>query len=239
MPTRSSIVFLPPTEIVTDPLWPEGYFRARAKTISNASICQAALKQKINRFILTKPLDAKTWPAVDPDNTYIGSIDHVITNSGKPRDRQIACKTLAHAVKALIGVGKIVNGYSTALTWTKSFLGQVDLPNLEVGRLPIFDLAPCDMTLPEDLHMAEALVGYSFRKKCLLIEALTHSSDFTTGQYRSYDRLAFLGNAIIESIVSDTMYNTHKAKSSSPCGTMSLYRAAVVNRYFLGYVSLD
>ncbi len=129
--------------------------------------------------------------------------------------------------------------------WAKALVpGSMDLPSLEVGRLQLFDLVPSSPgSQPpwEDLAMVETLAGYPFRKKGLLVEALTHGSVFSAHEYGCYDRLAFLGNAIIESLVSDTIYQISQQGQSSNCGLapMSLYRAAVVNRHYLGYLALS
>ncbi|SPN96637.1 uncharacterized protein DNG_00158 [Cephalotrichum gorgonifer] len=145
-------------------------------------------------------------------------------------------------VKSIIGAGKTVGGYPGALAWTKALLRGtdntlvrgMDLPSLEIGRRQLFDTSPCDIQLPWTLQPLEELSGYTFRKKALLIEATTHSSSLT--EYFCYDRLAFLGNAIIESIVVDETYA--QGESISYC-RMHRCRAAVVNRDYLGFVALE
>ncbi|KAK0613693.1 hypothetical protein B0T14DRAFT_569711 [Immersiella caudata] len=214
------------------PLWPVGYLTPeRAKLISSAHLARAAVKGKIDRFLLCKPFDA---------NVYLCPAD----TGKKSQGRQVACRTIAHTVKALIGAGHRSGGYGTALAWTKALLpGSMDLPSVEVGLLQLFDVVPPspDTPIPADLAMVETLAGYSFRKRALLVEALTHGSDvLSSQQHGSYDRLAFLGNAVIEHLVSETIYNpAREDEKNTGLGTMSLYRAAAVNRYFLGYLVLS
>jgi len=144
-------------------------------------------------------------------------------------------------VKALIGAGKLSGGYDAALTWTKSlFPNLIDLPSIEVGRLQLFDLAPCNMALPTDFTMVETIVGYTFHKKSLLIEALTHASDLSAlqNEHDCYDRLAFLGNAIVESLVSDAVYEM-TPDDARTSGVMTRYRTALINRNYLGYLALS
>jgi len=216
---------------VKDPLWPERYLGSdRARLISNTSICQAALERKIDHFILTELFDADRAARL---------------NNGKSLRRQMARRTLAHTVKALIGAGKQSGGYETSLASTKSlFPGMIDLPSIEVGRLQLFDLAPCDMTLPSDFAMVEKLAGYTFCKKGLLVEALTHASDVASDRsaaqnaHDCYDRLALLGNAIIETIVSDAVYEVTPEEDRT-AGIMTLHRTALVNRHYLGYLAMS
>ena len=148
--------------------------------------------------------------------------------------RTIATKTVANVVKALIGAAKVAEGDGNALACAKALLCEIDLPSLYVGRRQLFDACPCDVPLPTTLAPLEALVGYSFTKKALLVEAMTHCTDATA--HACYGRLAFLGDALIEGIVSDVIYQHSSSLSKTQ---MHLYRAAVVNESYLGFVAMD
>jgi dsRNA-specific ribonuclease len=193
--------------------------------MSNARLCEAALEHGLDKFILTKAFNAMEWRP-----TYMIDVGKSRTGAVRP----IAGKTLADIFKALIGAGKVAGGHSMALSWTKTLLCEVDLPSLEVGRRQLFDSSPRDVPLPTNFQPLETLAAYSFKKKALLIEAMTHSSSITA--YACYDRLAFLGNAIIESIVGDEIYG-HENKLSH--ALMNIYRTAVVNGQYLGFVALE
>lgn len=52
----------------------------------------------------------------------------------------------------------------------------------------------------------EARLGYAFKDKELLITCLTHSSYTNEHRHENYERLEFLGDAIIEFIVSEKLY---------------------------------
>lgn len=211
----------------------------RARIISNSNLCRIALEREIDRFLLTKLFDeSNTQPfATNTDDT-----------------RNTARRTLAHTVKALIGAGKQAGQYGTALSWTKALLpGSIELPSLEVGRLQLFDFAsPSDIPLSEDLSLVEKLAGHTFRKRSLLVEALTHGSELPLcdeqqpeqHEHGCYDRLAFLGNAILESLVSDAIYSlTGQTNTTDPSdnqlAAMTHCRAAAVNRHYLGYLALS
>ncbi len=143
-------------------------------------------------------------------------------------------KTVADVVESLIGAGWEMGHYQTSLSIIKVFLPEVDLPSLEVGRSRLFDIAPADMPLPADLQHLEALAGYSFKKKSLLAQSMTHSSDITANA--SYERLEFLGDAILEIIIVAELMAYKDRLSHS---LMHLYKTALVNADYLSFIALE
>ena len=74
----------------------------------------------------------------------------------------------------------------------------------------------------------EALLGYTFRNKALLVDALTHSSyanEHRKDGASSNERLEFLGDAILGVIVAEHLYKTHPDK---PEGELTKLRAELV-----------
>lgn len=75
----------------------------------------------------------------------------------------------------------------------------------------------------------EKIIGYTFKKKQTLITALTHRSYANELKKQGFEynneRLEFLGDAVVELVVSDYMYRTYP---ELPEGIMTLVRAAVV-----------
>ena len=69
---------------------------------------------------------------------------------------------------------------------------------------------------------------YSFRSELLLKEALTHSS-YASEKVLSYDnqRLEFLGDAVIELVVTDYLFNKFKDKTE---GEFTAIRASIVQK---------
>lgn len=77
----------------------------------------------------------------------------------------------------------------------------------------------------------EDKISYIFKNKSLLREALTHSSySHEKGLSYSYERLEFLGDAVLALIVSEYILNNYKNFDE---GYMSQLRAYVVNEKFL------
>lgn len=75
----------------------------------------------------------------------------------------------------------------------------------------------------------EKIIGYVFKKKQILITALTHRSTANELRKQGFEynneRLEFLGDAVLELVVSDYLYQKY---DSLPEGVMTLVRAAVV-----------
>ncbi len=79
----------------------------------------------------------------------------------------------------------------------------------------------------------EENIGYEFSKKEILIEALTHSSyanEHKANRFKDNERLEFLGDAILDLVVSDFLYRKH---TDLPEGDLSKFRASIVCEAFL------
>jgi endoribonuclease Dicer len=80
------------------------------------------------------------------------------------------------------------------------------------------------------------MLGYTFKRKLLLIEALTHASNDQDLHTVSYERMEFLGDAVLDMVVTDFLYRA-PGKDYSP-GHIYLRRAAMVNAHLLAYICL-
>ncbi len=77
------------------------------------------------------------------------------------------------------------------------------------------------------IKTAENAIGYTFKNKELLEVALTHSSFVNEGGGEfSNERMEFLGDAILDAIVSDDIYHMYPEKDE---GYMSKLRASIVS----------
>ena len=74
----------------------------------------------------------------------------------------------------------------------------------------------------------EKTIGYVFQDKKLLELAMTHSSysnDLKKGKMNNYERLEFLGDAVLELTSSEVLFHTYKDK---PEGELTRLRASLV-----------
>lgn len=72
----------------------------------------------------------------------------------------------------------------------------------------------------------QEIIGYEFKNKELLVNALTHSSFVNEKSHiKNNERLEFLGDAVLELIISDYLYNNHHHLSE---GQMTKLRSRIV-----------
>ena len=82
-----------------------------------------------------------------------------------------------------------------------------------------------------DYRMLENIIGYTFKDKELLIQALTHRS-FTNENHltKHNERLEFLGDAILQYVSTTNLYNLYPEENE---GVLSMYRSLLVKTGFL------
>ena len=90
-----------------------------------------------------------------------------------------------------------------------------------------------------NLTLLEERIGYRFNDKMLLKQAITHSS-YTNEQkinkYGHYERLEFLGDAVLELVSSEFLFHAHKEKSE---GELTKMRASMVCEPSLAFCAKD
>lgn len=143
---------------------------------------------------------------------------------------------LADVVESLIGAAYIHGGFSLGYECAKLFdLGLKWLPPLDRIRQFHAHLEP-DINIPPELHYVEQMIGYTFKHKILLLEALTHASYQQDARTVSYERMEFLGDSVLDMVVTDYLYRA-PGKKYSP-GHIHLRRSSVVNIHFLAFICL-
>lgn len=89
------------------------------------------------------------------------------------------------------------------------------------------------------LDLLEDRIGYHFKDQMLLVQALTHSS-FTNEQKinktKNYERLEFLGDAVLELVSSDFLFHRHP---DLPEGELTKMRASMVCEPSLAFCARD
>lgn len=89
----------------------------------------------------------------------------------------------------------------------------------------------------KDISGLENSLGVVFANKNLLYEALTHRSylnENTSWEYPHNERLEFLGDAVIELIITEALFRQFPEK---PEGELTSFRAALVNTKMLSEVA--
>ncbi|KAI5206743.1 P-loop containing nucleoside triphosphate hydrolase protein [Aureobasidium subglaciale] len=204
------------------PEWPESYLTAeKGRTNGNASLSRAALSSGVDRFVSTTKFTGNHW------KPPISSIDETDA-SDKTVDR--STKTLADVVEALIGASYIDQGLESALSCIKIFLPDEQwLPHTTCQSILLTNTPPLH-AIPPFLTTVQQLINYTFTNPSLLLEALTHSS-FSSLESLSYERLEFLGDAVLDAIIVPKLFSIQPPLKNHEMHRM---RQALANAHILG-----
>lgn len=91
----------------------------------------------------------------------------------------------------------------------------------------------------KELKELEAKIGYEFKKKELLLQALTHSSfsnEQKINKWKDYERLEFLGDAVLELLSSRFFFENYPDMSE---GQMTRLRSSMVCEPALAFCARD
>nr|AWH61386.1 putative dicerB [Actinia equina] len=165
----------------------------------------------------------------------------------------ISDKSVADSIEALIGAYLVSGGYKGALYFL-DYLGIKVLPDEDNAALSgspsnyaSFLTPPCDplpSSRPEDLENAalelqgfERRINYEFRNKIYLLQALTHAS-YAHNRLTPdcYQRLEFLGDAVLDFVVTECLYSRNKRLSP---GELTDLRQALVNNNIFAKIAVE
>lgn len=227
----SVMKFLTSVNLVDEnPSWHEGYLASRKdQLVSNARLAKAAQDKKLARWIITQIFTGVKW------------IPHYIRNSEDEPEAggkklSLSTKILADVVESLIGAAFLEGGYDKALKCINLFVPENNLKPLHNRLESMFLRAGNSSSIPSsNLPDLETLMGYEFKHKALLVEAITHPSYTSDMNTVSYQRLEFLGDALLDMLVVPSLF--HHPKNMSHID-MHLFKASVVNAHFLAFLSL-
>lgn len=92
------------------------------------------------------------------------------------------------------------------------------------------------MSLPQSVTLLEKTINVHFRKKDILLQALTHRSAVRESRAIGHnERLEFLGDAVLELAATDHLYHL----SRKPEGELTNWRSALVQQEHLAAVARD
>jgi len=214
--------------------WPESYLTAeKGRTNSNGYLCRASLAAGLDCYIVRNRFTGVKWQPL-----YTSQVLDADTRMEAPKS-DLSTKTLADVIESLIGASYMDGGLTKSLKCIQTLLPNESWLPFDVALDKLYTTVPDDlMSSSLRFEKLEALVGYTFRRKHLLLEAITHPS-FTS--YRealssSYQRLEFLGDAVLDYIVSSRL---HAHSPPLPHHLMHRIRTAMVNGPFLAFLAFE
>jgi endoribonuclease Dicer len=196
----------------------------RTKLVSNAYLFRLAVDKNLERFLLSCHYCKSKW--------FGGSL-------GDCADRIISDKTISDLVECLIGVFYVLGGLESAVRFC-SWLGWNNgLIFTDIVNCDGFYFNGCEDLDSEHLSQLRDFSGnilkYAFHRLEILHEARIHGSFYQQSQ-KSYQRLEYLGDAILDILVTQHIFFTHCENLS--CGLLTKVRSLVVCNSTLAKVSV-
>ena len=201
--------------------WPEGYLsREKTRIVRNSTLCRAALDVGLDKFVVTNPFSGNKWRPL-----YASK---VLEAEGKTR--AMSSKTLADVVEAHIGAAFVDGGLSGAYRCIRTILCNETWSHTH----EMFDRLTPDLSPSEDhsLGVLEQMVGHHFVQPTLLLEAITDASLPLERSGMSYERMEFLGDAVLDLIIAPKLH-AHPRKLRH--FEMHNMHEALINGLYLGY----
>ncbi|KAH6618772.1 dicer-like protein 2 [Boeremia exigua] len=211
-----------------NPRWPESYLTGKkGKIVSNGFLARATLAAGLDRFVIIKGFTGAKWSP-----RYLEDLSAAATPSERP---ERSSKLLADVVESLIGVGYVLGGFPKAFACVQTLLPLERWIPISEANAILYEVVPTDLAIT-NFELLESLIGYTFTKNVLLLEALTHASYTGPNAHASYERLEFLGDAVLDYIISKRLY-MHEPPLSHQ--RMHAIRTAMVNAAFLAFRMLE
>ncbi|KAL2803242.1 ribonuclease III domain-containing protein [Aspergillus granulosus] len=205
--------------------WSEGDLsRKRDALVQNPRLTRAALELGLDAYVLERRINRRKWSAP--------------TVSQKSGDcasgRAISAKVLADVVESLIGAAFLDGGVFRARACIQRLLPEIWLE--PVHAQPSTRDTAGIILQDSSWDTLQTFIGYSFKHQSILVEALTHSSFTCNTTAASYQRLEFLGDAILDMII---MSQFARYPIEMQQDEMSMIKHAVSNRNLLAFFCLD
>ncbi|KAL5836669.1 hypothetical protein ACOSQ3_013838 [Xanthoceras sorbifolium] len=196
----------------------------KEKIISNAALCKLGCDHKLPGFIRIEPFDPKKW-IIPGDSSQNYVLNEELLSNGKKiyviGRKKVKGKTVADVVEALIGAFVSTGGENAGILYLNWIGIKVDfeyMPNERPFQVHAEKLV--------NVRHLESLLNYKFHDPSLLVEALTHGSYMLPEIPRCYQRLEFLGDAVLDYLITVHLFNKYPGLSP---GFLTDMRSASVN----------
>ncbi|KFM83630.1 Endoribonuclease Dcr-1, partial [Stegodyphus mimosarum] len=208
---------------------------------------EAEIRQSIIEKTDSKYIEKCAYLPMDTTNPYSLVPYNLLTQHSIPD------KSIADCVEALIGAYLVSCGSRGALLFM-SWLGLRVLPIIKDNEInnseinygylqpppsPILTREPeSNLKLQKLLSGYSAFeekIGYNFNDKSCLLQAFTHASYYYNTLTDCYQRLEFLGDAVLDYLITRHLYEDPKKHSP---GTLTDLRSALVNNTFFASLAV-
>ncbi|KAJ7460967.1 hypothetical protein B0H11DRAFT_2057580 [Mycena galericulata] len=172
----------------------------RENAVSNRFLLSKAKEIGLESFLTCENLGLKTWRC---------NIQWSVDGDVRHARREFPRRSLQDCMESTLGASFVTGGIEMALHTGRSLGLDFGGPTPWGIRYSIHEASPVSSMFAA----LEESLGYSFRCGLLLVEALTHPS-FDNRTTNSYQRLEFLGDAILDLVVIDYLYRKFPLSTS-------------------------
>ncbi|KAJ3701550.1 hypothetical protein LUZ61_005255 [Rhynchospora tenuis] len=173
------------------------------KLVSNASLFHMGCFHNLAGYVRLEEFEPKKWaiPGLN-SNTYAPtSTNNVYTWGTRP----IKSKVIADLMEALIGTSLSSAGEAATFLFLEKLGTSIRFHGRGTAERPILRKPEMFVNIKE----LEKLLSYRFNDPSLLVEALTHGSYQMPDIPRSYQRLEFLGDAVLDHCITVHLYGKY------------------------------
>jgi dsRNA-specific ribonuclease len=217
--------FISTVHLMADHLtWPESLLTGKkGKIVSNGFLARATLAAGLDKFVVTKRFTGAKWAP-----RYAHDVLQELPSSEK---KERSSKLIADVIESLVGASYVIGGFAKAFACVCTLLPLEKWTPIAEANSRLWK------SVPEESEIAgptilEDLIGRRFNMKGLLLDALTHASYQGPNARASYERMEFLGDAVLDYIVSRRLYAQQPTLSHQKMHAM---RTAMANASFLAY----
>lgn len=224
----------------------------RSRIVSNSALHKFGVNRKLQGYIRDCAFDPRQWTAPGQRSIWPSPCNHRVDTREVPLDdkfftedvkimvgntcnrghRWMGSKTISDCVEALIGAYYVGGGLTAALSLMNWLGMETELePSLIDDAIKAASLHSYAPHL-EAINILESKIGYKFNVKGLLLEAITHA---TEGVDHCYQRLEFLGDSVLDILITRHLYENHK--DIDP-GELTDLRSASVNNNNFAFVAV-
>ncbi|CAD6212969.1 unnamed protein product [Miscanthus lutarioriparius] len=214
------------------PMKHEGHLSdMRSKAVCNATLHKHGIRRSLQGYIRDTAFNPRRWVApgqislrpfpcncgietafVPLSGGYISDDPSFVV--GKPCDRGhrwMCSKTVSDCVEALVGAYYVGGGIAAAI-WVMRWFGidvRCDMELVQKAKSNSNASRMCYLSKLKDIEELEAKLKYNFSVKGLLLEAISHPSLQELGVDYCYQRLEFLGDSVLDLLITRHLYATH------------------------------
>jgi endoribonuclease Dicer len=213
----------------------------KSQRVSNRYLYKLAAKTGLNNYVLGDGFRVHdNWL---PPNFCLKPVDGN-TETKSCIIQSISDKSLADCIEALLGVYLIKCGTGAArafLTWLDFIISKDETLKTDFTKLielpnPLLtDIGLDRKSIQLKFASFESNIGYKFRDIIYVFQAFTHPSYMSNRYTGSYQRLEFIGDAVLDLLVTQYLFNDEKEHSP---GELTDLRQALVNNKFFAHLSI-